>query len=185
MSIFDRIGDVIRSYLNSEDDRIFGGSDQDWRGGSSDSDLDAAFEELEEFLSRKGRSRRQVPSGDEAWNRNEDAWSGGQAWGGGGDRSGGQAWGGGDRNGGFREGTGNPRTGGAPESLGQDFSELGLRPEASEEDCKAAYKQLLKKHHPDRHAGHAGNMKKATEKTARINAAYDRIVRWRQTGKAD
>jgi curved DNA-binding protein CbpA len=46
-------------------------------------------------------------------------------------------------------------------------------------ECKAAYKKLLKLHHPDRHAGHTGNMKKATEKSARINAAYDRIEKWR------
>jgi DnaJ-domain-containing protein 1 len=173
MGIWDRIGDVIKSYLNSEDESLFGASGQRWRGGSSDPDLDAAFEELDEFLSMKGRGRRQASSGDGAWTRGEDAWSGGQAWGSG------------DRSGGFREETGNPGTGGVPETLGQDFAELGLRSGASEEDCKAAYKQLLKKHHPDRHAGHPGNMKKATEKTARINAAYDRIARWRQTGKAD
>jgi len=40
-------------------------------------------------------------------------------------------------------------------------------------------------HHPDRHAGHPGNMKKATEKSARINAAHQRIERWRETGKVD
>jgi hypothetical protein len=28
-------------------------------------------------------------------------------------------------------------------------------------------------------------MKKATEKSARINAAYDRVQRWRETGRAD
>jgi curved DNA-binding protein CbpA len=63
-----------------------------------------------------------------------------------------------------------------------DFAELGLPFDASEEDCKQAYKKLLKIHHPDRHAGHEGNMKKATEKSARINAAYDRIQRWREGG---
>ena len=168
MGIIDRIGDVLRSYLNSgENDRIFDGSGQEWRGGSSDPDLDAAFEELDESLARKGRGRRQTPAGDGAWGHGGDAGSSG------------------DRSGGFREESGRAGTGGVPESLGQDFAELGLRPGASEEDCKAAYKQLLKKHHPDRHAGHPGNMKKATEKTARINAAYDRIVRWRQPGKAE
>jgi curved DNA-binding protein CbpA len=174
MGIFDRIGDVIRSYLNNADDRIFDGSSEEWRRGSSDPDLEAAFEELDEFLSRKSRGRRQAPSGGRAWDSGEEAWS-----------SGGTGSRGGDWSGGFREETGSPGARGAPESLGQDFAELGLRPGASEEDCKAAYKQLLKKHHPDRHAGHPGNMKKATEKTARIIAAYDRIAQWRQTGKAD
>jgi curved DNA-binding protein CbpA len=48
-----------------------------------------------------------------------------------------------------------------------------------------AYKKLLKIHHPDRHAGHPGNMKKATEKSARINAAYQKIEHWRETGKTE
>jgi DnaJ-class molecular chaperone len=74
---------------------------------------------------------------------------------------------------------------GAPETLRGDFAELGLSAGASAEECKQAYKRLLKQHHPDRHAGHPGNMKKATEKTARINAAFDRIARWRETGKTE
>lgn len=72
-----------------------------------------------------------------------------------------------------------------PEGLRKDFEELELPFGASEEECKAAYKRLLKIHHPDRHAGHPGNMKKATEKSSRINAAYQRIETWRQTGKIE
>lgn len=74
---------------------------------------------------------------------------------------------------------------GVPESLKQDFAELEVPLGASPEVCKAAYKKLLKIHHPDRHAGHPGNMKKATEKSARLNTAFDRIERWRQTGKVE
>jgi DnaJ-domain-containing protein 1 len=70
-----------------------------------------------------------------------------------------------------------------PEDLRKDFAELGLPAGSSPEACKAAHKKLLKIHHPDRHAEHPGNMKKATEKTARINAAYDRIEKWHQTEK--
>ena len=69
-----------------------------------------------------------------------------------------------------------------PEELRGDFAELGVPFGASADECKAAYKQLLKKHHPDRHAGHQGNMRKATEKSARVNAAFDRIERWRTGG---
>jgi hypothetical protein len=65
-----------------------------------------------------------------------------------------------------------------PPSLVKDFEELGLEADASAEECKEAYKKLLKKHHPDKHHGHPGNLKKATEKTAKINAAYDRIEKW-------
>jgi DnaJ-domain-containing protein 1 len=67
-----------------------------------------------------------------------------------------------------------------PEDLRADFAELGVPFGAGEKACRDAYKKLLKLHHPDRHAGHAGNMKKATEKTARLNAAYDRIEKWRE-----
>ena len=67
-----------------------------------------------------------------------------------------------------------------PEELRSDFELLGIPFDADEEKCKIAYKRLLKIHHPDRHAGHEGNYKKATERSARINAAYDRIEKWRQ-----
>jgi len=65
-----------------------------------------------------------------------------------------------------------------PEEIRQDFAELGLTPDATAEECKDAYKKLLKIHHPDRHANHEGNMNKATDKSARVNAAYDRLVVW-------
>ena len=69
-----------------------------------------------------------------------------------------------------------------PEELRQDFEYLGVPFGAGADECKAAYKKLLKIHHPDRHAGHEGNMKKATEKSAKINAAWDRIEKWRNSG---
>ena len=50
------------------------------------------------------------------------------------------------------------------ETIKKDFEELGLTPEASAEECKEAYKRLLKIHHPDHHANHEGNRQKATEK---------------------
>ncbi|GHV81465.1 hypothetical protein AGMMS49991_00230 [Spirochaetia bacterium] len=166
MGIFDRLGDVIKSYINDGDTPVFSGQSQKRR--SNDPDLDAAFDELNDFLGGgKGTS-------------------GGDAHGNG---FGGNAWGGG--NGGF----GDTRTGGAsgrsgagqtvPESLRGDFAELGVNFGASSDECKAAYKKLLKIHHPDRHAGHPGNMEKATKKSARINAAFDRIEKWRGTGRAD
>jgi DnaJ-class molecular chaperone len=153
MGIFDRIGDVIKSYLNDEDDLFGGRTAHRQRPFSPDPDVEAAFDELNDYLSGEV-GRESAPREETRYGRNQ----------------------GGDHN---RPGAG------IPESLGRDFAELGLVPGSSAEECKAAYKQLLKKHHPDRHAGHPGNMKKATEKSARINAAYDRIERWRRTGKAD
>jgi len=71
-----------------------------------------------------------------------------------------------------------PREKMVPTELLEDFAELGLPPEASMAECKAAYKKLLKIHHPDRHNADPETMKKATEKTARVNAAYQRLENW-------
>ncbi|GHT66138.1 hypothetical protein FACS1894110_09310 [Spirochaetia bacterium] len=155
MGIFDRLGDVIKSYLNDEDEKIFGRTGRERQRGA-DPDLDAAFDELNDFLGRDFAKRG-------GWRGIVDEEPGGAAAGGGAGKTNGSA-----------------KT--VPNALRQDFAELGLDPGASAEECKTAYKKLLKIHHPDRHAGHPGNMKKATDKSARINAAYDRIEKWRGTG---
>jgi hypothetical protein len=183
VGIFDRLEDVIRSYLNSEDGRIFGRP----RGG--DPDIEEAEAELERFLrGEEPRAKtgdwgggRRNPGG--AWTGNPGDWQDSRA----GARQNGGAGGGQDSRTGARQngGAGGGRRqapGGPPESLRPDFEELGLPFGAGAGDCKAAYRRLLKLHHPDRHAGHRGNMEKATKKMAKINAAYDRIEKWR-TGK--
>ena len=65
-----------------------------------------------------------------------------------------------------------------PKELMPDFKVLEVLFGADLETCKASYKNLLKTHHPDRHAGHEGNYKKATEISAKINAAWDRIEKY-------
>jgi DnaJ-domain-containing protein 1 len=154
VGILDRLGDVIRSYLNDAGPGPSGGSSAGRRYG--DPDLEAAYEELDDFLGggkAEFEEERTDKGGREAHRGNGPA--------------------------------GNAGRGLPPESLRRDFEELGLEFGSSAEDCKAAYKKLLKLHHPDRHAGHEGNMRKATAKSARINAAYDRIERWRETGKTE
>ncbi|MDR2482000.1 MAG: J domain-containing protein [Treponema sp.] len=142
MGMWDRLGDIIKSYLNEEDAGLF--ADRGGRAFSADPDVAAAYEELDDFLS--GRERRR----------------------------------GGDRPGETGQG-GASKAAIPPQSLRADFAELELPFGASGEECKSAYKRLLKIHHPDRHAGHEGNMKKATEKSARINTAFERIEKWRST----
>ena len=141
MGIWDRLGNVIKSYVNSSDERVFGKNASQRRSSfrSSDPDLDAAYEELDDFLRGDGDKDRAKVKSDEKtakWKKP------------------------------------------IPEDIKKAFIELGLTPEATMEECKEAYKNLLKTHHPDRHAKHEGNMKKATDKTARVNAAYERIVKW-------
>lgn len=160
---FDRLGDAIKNFLDDDDERLF----RTRRRGDSfgDPDLDSAYQELDDFLNEGKTDKKR--SSESA--RTGGAWSD-------------------PRQSGFgpRPTAGTPRRPvGPPESLRADFAELGVEFGAPEEACKAAYKKLLKIHHPDRHAGHAANMKKATEKSSRINAAYQRIEHWRETGKTD
>ena len=70
-----------------------------------------------------------------------------------------------------------------PKEIIEDLAVLGLPPDATENQCKETYKKLLKIHHPDRHAGHPGNMEKATKKSAVINASYDRLEKWFRLNK--
>ncbi len=146
MGIFDRLGTVINSYFNDFSNETAGRL-----RSSGDPDLDAAYEELDDYLNRKEYRFEKEANTD--WR--------------------------------------SARTSGArpsgvklpPEELRTDFDLLGVKFGADNETCKTAYKNLLKLHHPDRHAGHEGNYKKATEKSAKINAAWDRIEKWRQTAK--
>ena len=146
MGIWSRLGAVVNSYIN---DMIEEGPSRPFR--SKDPDLDAAYEELDDYLNRRERG------GSEA------------------------------RNNGNREQNENVRQSGVklpPEELRADFACLNAAFGAGADECKAAYKKLLKIHHPDRHAGHEGNFKKATERSAKINAAWDRIEKWRNCGSA-
>jgi len=134
MSIWDRLGSVVNSYFND-----FGYQTASRFRSSGDPDLNAAFEELNDFLSGSQKTQTRYT------------------------------------------GYGN-RTSGRdklpPEELRVDFEKLGVPFGADLETCKAAYKNLQKIHHPDRHAGHEGNYKKATERSARITASWERIQKW-------
>jgi hypothetical protein len=138
MGIWDRLGSVIKSYITDESEKVFG---KNSAKRHNDPDLNAAYEELDDFLrGREASSSFAEKSGREA----------------------------------ERQKKARP----VPEEVRQDFAELGLTPDATAEECKETYKRLLKIHHPDRHTNHDENMKKATDKAARVNAAYDRLVVW-------
>jgi DnaJ-domain-containing protein 1 len=156
VGIFERLEDLVKSYLNNGDEPFFRFPGE---RRSADPDIDSAYEELDEFL-KSGKSG----SGNFSAGKSRGAGNGSAGGRTAGDRTGGNA---------------------VPEELRGDFAELGVSFGAPADECKAAYKRLLKKHHPDRHAGHQGNMRKATEKSARVNAAFDHIERWRTTGRPD
>ena len=149
MAIWDRLENVIKSYLNDD----HGGTPKSGSRKYNDPDLNAAFEELDDYL---GENEKRKNSKSSAWDEFTDDSNPRKTTGNRNDRE-------------KRE---------VPKELYRDFEALGLTPEATAEECKSAYKKLLKIHHPDRHAGHPENMKKATEKSAKINDAYSRIERW-------
>lgn len=91
----------------------------------------------------------------------------------------------------IRERTPPPRTARQPEripvpdELVEDFRVLALAPGVPLEDCKAAWKSLLKRYHPDRHAGNEKKMNETTAVSIRITDSYRRIERWYETGIID
>jgi DnaJ like chaperone protein len=56
---------------------------------------------------------------------------------------------------------------------------LGVARTASMDDVKKAYRNLMREHHPDRHAGEAAAQKRASDKTTEIAAAYAAIKKAR------
>ena len=139
MGIFDRLGDVIKSYLTDEDVRIF--PDSSRHASFEDPDLQSAYDELNDFLAGKEKKK----NGDFGYTRTEYSRTEYSKTGNGGKRYSRTEYShteySGDRkNSGGK--TGNP--GGrvpaqAPESLRRDFAELGLPLGAGEIECKAAF----------------------------------------------
>ncbi len=62
---------------------------------------------------------------------------------------------------------------------------LGLEPYTPFPIVKIRYKELLKKHHPDRHTDSPGNLRTATEISAKINTAYQLIETWEASRAAN
>jgi hypothetical protein len=147
MSIVGRLGNLLKSYLNSRDDT------EPHFYTDNDSDLKAAYDELNTFLGggassgAGGTRNREDPY--RSTKENEQT---------------------------YRP---EPENRQPPEKLRKDFAELGVSFGADEETCKAARKKLLKMYHPDRYGGDEAGAKKALSRSAEINAAYDNICKWR------
>mgnify|MGYP006387976439 FL=1 len=65
-----------------------------------------------------------------------------------------------------------------PFELYKDFKTLCLMPGTNLDECKVAYKSLLKKFHPDKFANEPEKQKEATEITSSITSAFTRIKTW-------
>ena len=55
------------------------------------------------------------------------------------------------------------------------YKVLGVSPNASEEEVKSAYRQLVKKYHPDNYAD-SPLADLANEKMQEVNEAYDMVI---------
>lgn len=69
-----------------------------------------------------------------------------------------------------------PRAGAASGQVAEWYKQLDLSPGADLSQIKTAYRQLMRKYHPDMHAGNPQRLKAATELSVRVTAAYNGLV---------
>lgn len=67
--------------------------------------------------------------------------------------------------------------------MSDPYSVLGVKPEASDEEIKRAYRELARKYHPDNYQNNP-LADLAEEKMKEINEAYDAITKQRAGGGA-
>jgi len=119
---------------------------------------------------RDERTARQKAAADEAFRRMKE-----QAARGGGytpPSSGGTSSGGGASAGSARA----PRPGSTEAQLAEWYKVLDLSPGAEMSQIKTNYRQLMRKYHPDMHAGNPSKQKAATELSMRVTAAYNGLI---------
>jgi curved DNA-binding protein CbpA len=69
-----------------------------------------------------------------------------------------------------------PKPGTADAQLAEWYRVLDLGPGADMAQIKTAYRQLMRKYHPDMHAGNPQKQKAATELSMRVTTAYNGLV---------
>ncbi|WP_294409115.1 DnaJ domain-containing protein [uncultured Ruminococcus sp.] len=67
--------------------------------------------------------------------------------------------------------------------MNDPYKVLGVSPNASDDEIKKAYKELVKKYHPDRYQD-SDLADVAAEKMTEVNTAYDQIMTARRSGSA-
>lgn len=61
---------------------------------------------------------------------------------------------------------------------GEDYRTIGIQEGASKEEIKKAYRDAVKKHHPDRHVGATENERAEHERMIKkINESYENIIK--------
>lgn len=69
-----------------------------------------------------------------------------------------------------------PRPGSQEAQLAEWYRILDLSPGADMAQIKSSYRQLMRKYHPDMHAGNPAKQKAATELSMRVTTAYNGLV---------
>jgi DnaJ-domain-containing protein 1 len=69
-----------------------------------------------------------------------------------------------------------PRPGSSEAQVAEWFRVLDLQPGADMAQIKSSYRQLMRKYHPDMHAGNPQKQKAATELSMRVTTAYNGLV---------
>lgn len=164
--IFDRFERLFKSWVAGTAEDVGERSNR----SSGDPDFQAAMDELDDFLNSdrtatQERERREAA--DRARREREDAarrrsgpFAGGGAFG----------------------GAGGQRATGPHPKLVAAYRTLGLAYGVPFAQVKSAYKKLLMRNHPDRNSATPEQLKRSTEISAQINAAYQRIETWVTSG---
>ncbi len=159
--IFERLEKLVKAWVNAGSSPSPSYEKPGQRRGYGDPDLDAAMAELDDFLDpgkteteRREADERRAQAAREERARQEQG--GRQAY--------------------SRDGT--------AAVIEDAYRYLGLSPYAPFAEVKSAYKKLLFKYHPDRNSATPDALKKATESSTRINAAYQIIEAYEESRKA-
>jgi DnaJ-domain-containing protein 1 len=120
---------------------------------------------------RDERDARQRAAADEAFRRMKD-----QAARGGSGPSGASSSSNGARGTGYQAGVRPPRPGSTEAQLLEWYRVLDLDLGADMAQIKTAYRQMMRKYHPDMHAGSPQKQKAATELSMRVTTAYNGLV---------
>ena len=69
-----------------------------------------------------------------------------------------------------------PRAGSTEAKVAEWYKVLDLQPGADMAQIKSSYRSLMRKYHPDMHAGNPQKLKAATELSMRVTTAYNSLV---------
>jgi DnaJ-domain-containing protein 1 len=175
--IFDRFERLFKSWVSSDTAELFGSASshagRSSGGRSGDPDLDSAMDELNDFLDT-GRTETEAREREKARREREES-----------ARRASNSKSNSSSSSGSSSYKTYSRPEGPPQVLLQAYRSLGLAYGTPFPEVKAAYKRLLMQNHPDRNSATPDQVKRSTEISVQLNAAYHRIETWNATGKMD